>query len=351
MSLNSQPSYTLKEVASLTSTKLVGDETYKIHNVADLDSATEKSLSFLANRRYLSAMQRSKAGAIFVKQETPLLPGHNYLISEDPSKSFQILVDIFYADKKTKTYFEGIHTQVCIDKDASIGKDVTIGPFVTIEKGAKIGSNTTISAGSYIGAFTEIGSYCLIHPNVTIREHCRVGNHVVVQSGAVIGSCGFGYSTDEKGIHTKLDQVGIVVIEDHVEIGANTTIDRGRFTETRICKGTKIDNLVQIAHGVHIGEHNLIVAQTGIAGSSKTGKHVVMAGQSALIGHVSIADGVIIAARGAAAKSIEEPGGKYAGAPMLPLTEHNRQSVYLRNIEKYVKRIEKLEERLKTLEA
>lgn len=341
--------FTIKEIAKITASKLEGEEGYLIENVADLESADEKSASFLANRRYFAAMQKSKAGVIFVSKDTPLVPEKNYLITDDPSRAFQIVIELFHKDKMRKSAFVGIHPTAVIHDSATISENVTIGPFVVIDEGVKIGASTTISAHCTIGYNTSIGTHCLIHPNVTLRENCQIGHRVIIQPGAVIGSCGFGYATDEVGVHTKLQQIGSVVIEDDVEIGANTTIDRGRFTETRIRRGSKIDNLVQIAHNVDVGEHNLIVAQCGIAGSSKTGRNVVLAGQSAIIGHLKIADGTIIAARGAASKSVEEPGKKFAGAPMIPLSEHNKQSVYLRNIEKYVKRIEALEKHFDNL--
>jgi UDP-3-O-[3-hydroxymyristoyl] glucosamine N-acyltransferase len=175
-----------------------------------------------------------------------------------------------------------------------------------------------------------------------------IGSRVVIQPGAVIGSCGFGYSTDAQGKHQKQQQMGIVVIEDDVEIGSNTTIDRARFKETLICRGTKIDNLVQIAHNVILGPHNLIVSQTGISGSVKTGKYVVMAGQTGTVGHIDIADGAMFAARSGIKKSIKT-GGKYGGNPAIPLAEHQREQVYLKNIQKIAAKLRELEAKLHEL--
>jgi UDP-3-O-[3-hydroxymyristoyl] glucosamine N-acyltransferase len=165
----------------------------------------------------------------------------------------------------------------------------------------------------------------------------------------VIGSCGFGYTTDEQGTHTKLEHFGNVLLEDDVEIGANTTIDRARFKTTRVGKGTKIDNLVQIGHNVVLGTHNIIVSQTGIAGSTRTGRNVVMGGQAGIVGHIEIADFVMIATRGGVSKSIKQ-GGKYAGEPVMSLSDHNRMQVHLRKIEEYVERIEELEKKLAALD-
>jgi UDP-3-O-[3-hydroxymyristoyl] glucosamine N-acyltransferase len=195
----------------------------------------------------------------------------------------------------------------------------------------------------------SVGSGCLFYPHVIIREKCTIGNRVILQPGAVIGSCGFGFTTDALGKHTKLDQLGTVIIEDDVEVGANTTIDRARFKSTIIAKGTKIDNLVQIGHNVHIGPDNIIVSQTGIAGSTKTGKNNVFGGQTGIVGHLEIADYVMIATRGGVSKSILK-AGKYAGSPVMGLSEYNRQQVYLRKIETYIEQIETLETRLQKLE-
>lgn len=341
----------IKNLAKITGSEIIGDENVMIDGVSDLESADKNKASFLANRRYLLAMQKSNAGVIFVKKETPLIENKNFLLNSDPSSAFQKAIEYFHKDLIKKSNFTGIHPLSFISEKASIGKNVTIGPFVVIEDGTSIGDNCHIHPNVYIGPNVRIGHNSTIFSLATIRENCILGNFVIIQSGAIIGSCGFGYSTDEKGTHTKFEQIGNVVIEDDVEIGANTTVDRGRFSETRIRKGTKIDNLVQIGHNTDIGEHNLIIAQTGIAGSSKTGRNVIMGGQSALVGHIKIADATIIAARGGATKSVTEPGGKFAGAPMLPLAEHNKQSVYLRNIDKYVKKIEALEKELQSLKS
>jgi UDP-3-O-[3-hydroxymyristoyl] glucosamine N-acyltransferase len=342
--------FTLEEIAKLSGSKLIGDPQMFVSGVADLESADKTKVSFLANRRYLSAMLKSNAGVIFVKEDIPLYDNKNFLIHSDPSFAFQKVIELFHYDKLQKSAFTSIHPTCVVAPSAIISPNVTLGPFVVVEEGAIIGQSSFITSHTYIGPNVHIGSNCYIYSNVTIRENCKIGNRVIIQPGTTIGSCGFGYSTDEKGEHKKLEQIGNVVLEDDVEIGANCAIDRGRFSETRIKKGSKIDNLVQIAHNVEIGPNNLIVSQSGIAGSSKTGRNVVMAGQAALVGHIKIADGTIIAARGAASKSVDQPGGKFAGAPMIPLAEHNKQSVYLRNIEKYVKKIETLEKKLSELE-
>jgi UDP-3-O-[3-hydroxymyristoyl] glucosamine N-acyltransferase len=348
-------SLTLAELAKMTQSDIVGDPHYVIYNVADLNSATSEDASFLnklpygQTSRYEVAMRNSHAGVIFVHSETALVKGRNYLLNENPSRAFQQALEALRNTHQGWTSFTGIHPTSVIHEEAKISQDVSIGPYVVIEAGAIIGERTTITAGCYIGQRTQIGSDCLLHPHTVIREDCLIGNRVIIQPGAVIGSCGFGYTTDKEGHHHRLNQLGKIVIEDDVEIGANTTIDRSRFQITRIGRGTKIDNLVQIGHGVLVGPDNMIVAQAGIAGSSETGRHVVLAGQTAVAGHIKLGDGVILTACSGASKSMPK-AGKYGGAPAMPLSEYNHMSVHLRNIEKYVEKIKDLEERLKALE-
>ncbi len=337
----------LGELAKLTEAKLIGDPNYVITGVEDLNSATPEDASFLANPKYIDAAKKSKAGVICMDSRFALEEGKNYLLSDNPSRCFQLIVETLLITEPSA--FTGIHPSAVIDPSVKIGKNVTVGPCAVIDRGVEIGDNTEINAHVFIGAGVTIGQNCHFHTHVSIRERCIIGNHVILQPGCVIGSCGFGYTTDAKGNHTKLDQLGIVIIEDNVEIGANTTIDRARFKATKIGKGTKIDNLVQIAHNVQLGRDNIIVSQTGIAGSAKTGKNVVLGGQAGVVGHVEICDYAMIATRGGVSKSVTEPG-KYNGAPIMPLDEYNRQQVQLRKIGNYIKQIGSLEKRIKDLE-
>lgn len=348
-------SFTLAQLADLTSSRLSGDPTYTIDNVADLESATPRDASFLnklafgQTSRYEQLMRKSSAGVIFVSPEVEKLEARNYLVNEDPSRAFQIALEAFHHGSTSLTGFEGIHPTAVIHPSAKIGQAVQIGPYAVIDQDCVIGNHVHIGAGTIIAPRVQIGADSILHPRVTIRENCILGERVIIQPGAVIGSCGFGYTTDKNGRHTKLNQVGNVVLEADVEVGANTTIDRGRFKSTRIDRGTKVDNLVQIGHGAQLGEHNIIVAQTGISGSSKTGRHVIMGGQCGLTGHLELADGVMLTARTGVDKSL--PTGKYGGAPCLPLSEHNRISVHVRNLAKTLDRIKALETRLQKLEA
>lgn len=339
----------LEDVVRITGASLLGDPKFLISNVADLESATPEDISFLSNPRYEQAMLRSKAGAVFVHSAATSLPeNRNFLLTNDPSLAFQKLIDHLFKDKKQLTGFQGIHSTAVIHPTASIGKDVTVGPHTVIDQNAIVGEGTLIQAGCYIGPSVKIGNRCILHPHVTVREHCVIGDRVILQPGAVIGSCGFGYITDKTGRHTKLDQVGNVTLEDDVEIGANTTIDRSRFKTTRIGKGSKIDNQVQIGHGVSVGDGNIIVAQAGIAGSSATGRFVVIGGQVGIAGHLKIGDGVQIAAKSGVSKDLLK--GNFGGAPAIPFDEHQRQNVRIRHLVRTEEKIKNLEQRIKNLE-
>lgn len=340
--------FTLEQLAQLTGAKLKGNPKHVVCSVAALESATEMDVSFLSHSRYLPLLSKTKAGVVCVEEHFEGRGSQNFFISSDPSRTFQQIVEILYKKRKG-TAFTGIHPTAVIADSAKIGPDVTIGPYAVIDSEAEIDQGTYIGPFSYIGAGTTIGQDCYLHAHAIVREHCSLGCRVILQPGAVIGSCGFGYTTDKNGVHHKLEQLGNVIIEDDVEIGANTTVDRARFKTTRIRCGTKIDNLVQIAHNVELGEQNIIAAQTGIAGTSKTGRNVMMGGQVGIVGHLEITDFVMIATRGGVSKSIKETG-KYAGSPVVPLAEHNRTQVHLRKIDHYVKQIEALEKRVSELE-
>jgi UDP-3-O-[3-hydroxymyristoyl] glucosamine N-acyltransferase len=349
--MDAKKRFTLREIAELTGAKLIGNGDHSITGVETLENASAEDASFLANPRYASTMHKSSAGVICIDPNTltsEQSEGKNFLVSDSPSRTFQQIVEIVLHSPFNQSGFSDIHPTAVVHPSAHIGKNVQIGPYAVIDQGSTIGDRTSIGAHVFIGAGVSIGSDCTLYSHVTVRERCILGNRVILQPSAVIGSCGFGFTTDAKGAHTKLKQLGIVIIEDDVEIGACCTIDRARFKATRIGKGTKIDNLVQIGHNVSIGENNIIVSQTGIAGSSKTGRNVVFGGQAGVVGHVEITDNVFVATRGGVSKSITEPG-KYNGGPVMPLIEYNRQQVYLRKIAEYVKRIEALEAKCKNL--
>ena len=340
--------FSLRELSALTQTNAVGNLDHTINNINSLDAAGENEASFLSNPRYKDLLKTTKAGIICVDEHTSLVEGKNFLICTNPSQAFQKITDLIIPPARSG--FDSLHPSSTIHPSAIIEENVYIGPHVTIDQGVKIEKGTTIHAQVYIGPGVHIGKECIIYPGAIIRERCCLHNRVILQPGCIIGSCGFGYITDQHGAHKKIEQLGNVIIEDDVEIGSNTTIDRARFKHTIIRKGTKIDNLVQIGHNVVLGQHNIIVAQTGISGSAKTGNYVILGGQAGVVGHVEIADYTQIATRGGVTKTIIK-SGQYGGNPLQPLHEFNKHRVHIRNIEKYVKKIEDLEKKIAELES
>ena len=236
----------------------------------------------------------------------------------------------------------GIHATAVIGRDVALGENVSVQSYAVIENGAKIGDSTVVGAHVYIGHGTTIGADCRLYPHVTIREHIIIGNHVVVHSGAVIGGDGFGYEFSG-GRHVKIPQTGTVQIDDHVEIGSNTTIDRARFGRTWIQEGTKIDNLVQIAHNVIIGKHSMIVSQAGISGSTRLGNYVTLAGQVGLVGHIEVGDKAIVAAQSGVSKDI--PAGEvWLGSPAMPIQEQKEKFANINRLPKLFARVKKIEQ-------
>jgi len=341
--------FTLETLAGLFNAEYKGNKEHVILGVNSLETASDTDASFLANERYIEAMKSSQAGVICIDRKSSLLEDKNYLITDDPSVLFQKIAELFLDTTESFSGFTKIHPTAVVHESAKLGKDVTLGPYVVIDKNVSIGDNTFIGSHSYIGPHVKVGNNCILHPSVIIREKCIIHNRVILQPGCVIGSCGFGYSTNKMGQFEKLQQLGIVVIEDDVEIGANTTIDRARFKETKIRRGSKVDNLVQIAHNVEIGEDNALASQVGIAGSSKTGSHVIMGGQVGVTGHIQLGDKVMIAAQSGISKS-HPPDVKLSGTPAIEISKHNRQNVHIRNLEKYVKQIKKLKQHIENLE-
>jgi UDP-3-O-[3-hydroxymyristoyl] glucosamine N-acyltransferase len=244
---------------------------------------------------------------------------------------------------------EGVHESAWVGDGVHLGKGVSIGPLAHVGHGASIGSGTVILGGAYLGSGVCVGENCLIHPRATILDRCRLGNRVIIHSGVVIGSDGFGFAQDEKGRHIKIPQVGIVQIDDDVEIGANCTIDRATFGRTWIQQGTKIDNLVQIAHNVTVGEHSILVAQVGISGSTRIGKHVILAGQVGIVGHIEIGDRVRIGAQSGVPYSVKA-GEDVLGSPAMPHKEYLRCAAGFRHLPRFREELRELKAKVGKLE-
>ena len=311
----------------------------EITGVSSLQEARVGDLSFFGNPRYLAQLRASAASAAIVPLECQEQVAPVLLRVANPSGAFASAVAAFAPPEIVSE--PGIHPSASVSSESFLGEKVSVGPNAVIEKGAVIGTGTVIGAGSVIGQEVRIGNDCHIHPNVTIRERCIVGNRVILQPGAVIGSCGFGYELHE-GRHRKIPQTGIVEIGDDVEIGANTTIDRARFGRTLIGEGTKIDNLVQIAHNVQIGSHTIICAQVGIAGSTRIGSYVTLAGQVGLAGHIEIGDKAVIGAQSGLSKNVPA-GSMVIGAPAKPIKEWKQNNFYISQLGKLYERVKEME--------
>jgi UDP-3-O-[3-hydroxymyristoyl] glucosamine N-acyltransferase len=337
---------TLREIAELVEGEVVGDEKIIITGVAGIKEACEGDVTFLANPKYFSLINKTRASAVITSRDVEAT--HKPIIRTDnPSLAFAKIVAAF-APCEVK-HPKGIHPTAILGKNVSLGKNVAIGPYVVIEDDASIGDNSIIYAGCFIGDHTVIGSDTLIYANVSIRERVVIGKRVIIHSGTVIGSDGFGFA-NISGLHHKIPQIGIVEIGDDVEIGANVTIDRARFEKTIIGRGTKIDNLVQIAHNVVIGENSIIVAQAGISGSTVIGKGVTLAGQAGLVGHITVGDGAIVAAQGGVTKSVP-PNTMVSGYPAKPHDIAKRVNACVQNLPKLFATVAELKKKIEELEA
>lgn len=323
---------------------LDGDGDMDIKGVAAVHEASADEITFISNPKYAPLAASTKAGAVIVSNDWNAECPAALIRSENPDAAFAQAAELFYTPVPAP--LPGVHPSAVVAEDAVLGEGVSIGPLCVIEPGAVIGRNTVVSAQSYIGHQAHIGEEVVLYPQVSVRESCLVGNRVIIHNGAIIGSDGFGYSVDEKGVRTKIRQIGIVQIGDDVEIGANVTIDRARFGKTSIGRGTKIDNLVQIAHNVKIGEDCVIIAQVALAGSCSLGDRVIIAGQSAVAGHLTIENGAVVAGKTGVTKDVA--AGEYVmGMPAVPARVYKRNTAAISLLPKLKKRLAALERQVR----
>lgn len=339
----------LKELAQMVGGEVVGDGDTLISGIRGIREAKKGDITFVASAVYHGYICTTEASAVVVgrdidRTETP--KALSLILVDNPDMAFSMIVDYFAPNHYEQE--RGIHPTAVIGKQVRLGRNVTIRALCVIEDFCEIGDDTVIYPQVYVGHHTKIGRNCIIYPGVKIRERTAIGDRVIIHCNAVIGSDGFGFSTS-KGVHHKIPQIGTVEIEDDVEIGAACTIDRARFDKTHIGKGTKIDNLVQIAHNAWIGQWCQIVAQTGIAGSTRLGNNVVMAGQSGVAGHIEIGDNTVVAARAGVTKDIP-PNSCVSGFPAIPIERDRRAAVCVRNLPELYKEIRQLQERIRVLE-
>lgn len=327
------------EALSVTDSLITGMNT--------LSQAVDGELSFFGNELYLAELRKTKASVILVpKGFSERYEGKGLVAVENPSAAFAEVMRRF--SPPPREFIPGIHPSALIDPTAELNPDkVCIGPFAVIEAGAKIGDGTEIGAYSCVGRDAQLGNDCRLFPRVTVLDRSLIGDRVRLHSGVVIGADGFGYEF-VNGKHSKIDQIGIVQIDNDVEVGANTTIDRARFGRTWIGEGTKIDNQVMIAHNCVIGKHAIVIAQAGIAGSSRVGDYAIIAAQAGVAGHLEIGPQVVVAAQAGVTKSLLKPG-QYMGFPATPVKEMREMLVSQRRLPQLLTRIKDLEKQLSSI--
>ncbi len=350
--------FTLEEIVRRFGGEVVGDPTHRVGSLAPLDQAGPDQLAFLANPKYLSQVETTRAGAVLVNaedmaklasRESRLHGARNFIVTPNPYAYFARIAQTFIDLAAPKTA-PGVHPSATIDPSAKIAASAVIGPHVTVEAGAVIGENVRLDANVVIGRGTQIGEGSHLYPNVIVYHGCNIGPRAIIQAGAVIGSDGFGFAPDfvgegdaRTGSWVKIPQVGGVSIGPDVEIGANTTIDRGAMADTVIEEGVKIDNLVQIAHNCRVGAYTVIAGCAGIAGSTTIGRHCMIGGAVGIAGHVTLGDYVIVTAQSGVSKSLLKPGMYTSAFPAVDHASWNRSAALLRNLDKLRDRIKALE--------
>ena len=323
--------FTAQQIAEILNGEIVGNADIEVNSLAKIEEGKKGDLCFLANEKYTSHIYTTSASIVIVNAsfivDTEIAP--TLIKVEDAYSSFSQLLKMFNEMKFNKV---GISKKADIDENSSIGDTVFIGAFTSISEGVTLGNNVKIHPNCYIGENVSIGDNTIIFPNVSIYHDCKIGNNNIIHSGVVIGSDGFGFAPDTDNNYAKISQIGNVIIGDEVEIGANTTIDRATMGSTKIGKGVKLDNLIQIAHNVEVGDHTVIAAQVGVAGSSKIGKNCMIGGQTAVSGHITIADEVKIAGQSGIASSIKEVGKIVQGPMAFDIKDFQRSYIVFKKL-------------------
>lgn len=337
---------TVAQLAEQIGGRVDGDPCREITGVASLESAGVGDLAFLANPRYEKHLSSTAAAAVIVAADVQA-EGVTLIRCKDPYFAFREAMVLLHGFRESS--FIGSHRRAYVDQRAAIGENVAVGPFAVICEGASIGENTLLYPGVFVGPNTSIGRDCILHPNVVVYENCRIGERVTIHANSTIGQDGFGYAT-HGGKHHKIPQVGGVVIENDVEIGANCAIDRATIGDTRIGEGTKFSNLIAIGHGTQIGKHNLLVAQAGLAGSVQVGDYVTFAGQVGVVGHITIGDRVRIGAKAGVTGDVESDT-ELLGAPAVPLAKARRVLIAQSQLPEMRDQLRKLQRQVEKLSA
>lgn len=332
---------TASQIASYLSGKIEGDPEVVIRTLSKIEEGKPGCLTFLANPKYTQFIYTTKASAVLVNKD---------FVAEQPisatlirvENSYECLARLLNLVAETKKARTGIETPCHIDESASVGENIYIGSFSYIGEDSQIGNNTKIYPNVYVGSDVTIGDDCVIYPGVKIYDDCMIGNRCILQAGAVIGGDGFGFAPQKNGEFEKIAQIGNVIIEDDVEIGANTTVDRATMGSTIIRKGVKLDNLIQVAHNVEIGENTVMAAQAGIAGSTKVGSNCMIGGQVGFAGHLHIADKVQIGAQSGIANNISDNSSPYLGTPALPVRDFARSFAIFKKLPEIDAKLDKM---------
>jgi len=336
--------YRLGDLAARFGGRVVGDPECKIRGVATLEEAGPEDLAFLTNPRYRDAAEATRAGAVLAAAGTRL-PGRNVLEVPEPYAALAEILELFHPPPSRRP---GVSPLAFLGERVGLGDDVQVGPFAVLGDSVRLGHRATIGAGAVLGEGADVGDDTWIHPRAVLYPGTKVGARCVIHAGVVLGGDGFGFATS-KGRHRKVPQLGRVVIEDDVEIGANSAVDRGTLGDTVVGRGTKIDDLVMVAHGVRIGPDGLMAGQSGIAGSTRVGRGVTFAGQSGAAGHLAIGDGAVVAAKSAVFADL--PAGSFvAGIPAVAHMSWKRAQAVLRALPELRARVRALEARLAALE-
>ena len=339
--------FSAKQIAALLEGKIEGDPDVKVSNLSKIEEGKPKTLSFLANPQYTNYIYDTEASIVIINEnlvlEKPVKSTCTLIRVEDAYGSFAKLLEIYNEYRLGKI---GIEQPSFIHPSVNVSEENYIGAFAYIGENVKLGKNVKIYPHSYIGDNVEIGDDTIIFTGVKIYHDCRIGRNCTLHAGVVLGSDGFGFAPNSENNYKKVPQIGNVILEDFVEIGSNSTIDRATLGSTIIRKGVKLDNLIQIAHNVEIGENTVIAAQTGIAGSTKIGKNCMIGGQVGIVGHVKIADGVKIAAQSGIGNNIEKEGEIVQGSPSFPIGEYKRSYVLFRGLPKLAEKIRNIEKKI-----
>ncbi len=342
-------SLTLQEIARLLAADPEGDPQLALHGIAPIEEAAEGQLTFLANKKYTRFLATTQASAVIMGKDIAV--GRDDLAvlrMDDPYLGFVSALRLFHPP--TRYDLPGVHPASTVDDTARLGDDVTVCANAVIGRNVHVGRGSVIAEGVVLRDDAVVGEDCLLYPNVTVLDRCRIGSRVIIHVGSTVGSDGFGFAPHEDR-YEKIPQVGFVIIEDDVEIGANCTIDRGTLGPTILRRGAKLDNLIQIAHNVEVGENSVIAAQAGISGSTVLGRNVIIAGQAGLVGHIEIGERVTVGAQAGVSKDLAGEGKMFRGSPAREIREELRLEAAMRHLPELIKTVRRQEARIAELEA